>query len=310
MTVGSRLARLQGDLIRAEADARLAVELSARSFPMLLPFSLAVLVMALSARGDLDTAREVLTEHDAWGDVPPTTPGATLLLARMELQHALRDSAAAAADVDRLRDFVDARGGYPHLWVPDVIEVLLDAGRVDEASALAEQHHQAAELWQLPVDRAEALRCLARVRGGNDVDLLEQAAALLDEGASPLIRTKVLRDLGAALRRANRRSDARGPLLEALDLASRMRSQRLVDDITAELAAAGMHPRRSAQTGVDAMTASEHRIAALAATGLSNPEIAQTLFITRKTVEKHLASTFRKLGIASRTDLAGALDPA
>jgi DNA-binding NarL/FixJ family response regulator len=87
-----------------------------------------------------------------------------------------------------------------------------------------------------------------------------------------------------------------------------MRSQRLVDEITAELAAAGMHPRRAAQTGVDALTASEHRIATLASTGLSNPEIAQTLFITRKTVEKHLASTFRKLGIASRTDLAGALD--
>jgi DNA-binding NarL/FixJ family response regulator len=310
MTVGSRLARLQGDLIRAETDARLAVRLSAQSFPMLLPNSLAVLVMALSTRGDLETARDVLTEHDAWGDVPPTTPGATLLLARAELQHALRNSAAAAAEVDRMQGFVQARGDYPQLWVPDIVEVLTGAGRVDEALALAEQHHQAAELWQLPVDRAEALRCLARVRGGNDVDLLEQAAALLDEGASPLIRTKVLRDLGAALRRANRRSDARGPLLEALDLASRMRSQRLVDDITAELAAAGMHPRRSAQTGVDAMTASEHRIAALAATGLSNPEIAQTLFITRKTVEKHLASTFRKLGIASRTDLAGALDPA
>ena len=310
VTVGSRLARLQGDLIRAEADARLAVQLSAQSYPMLLPFSLAVLVMALTTRGDLESARDLLTEHDAWADVPPTTPGATLLLARAELLHALREPDAAVAEVDRMQGFVEARGGYPHLWVPDIVEVLAGAGRVDESLALAEKHCRAAERWQLPVDRAEALRCLARAQGGNDVDLLEQAAALLDEGTSPLIRTKVLRDLGAALRRMNRRSDARGPLLDALDLATRMRSQRLAEEISSELAAAGIHPRRSAQTGVDALTASEHRIATLASTGLSNPEIAQTLFITRKTVEKHLASTFRKLGIASRTELAAALHPA
>jgi DNA-binding CsgD family transcriptional regulator len=58
---------------------------------------------------------------------------------------------------------------------------------------------------------------------------------------------------------------------------------------------------------VDALTASERRIAGLAADGLSNPEIAQALFVTRKTVEAHLANAYGKLGIRSRTELPQAL---
>jgi DNA-binding NarL/FixJ family response regulator len=62
------------------------------------------------------------------------------------------------------------------------------------------------------------------------------------------------------------------------------------------------------RTGVDSLTPSELRIARLAADGLTNPQIAQELFVARKTVEKHLASIFAKLGIASRTELHAALE--
>jgi DNA-binding CsgD family transcriptional regulator len=58
---------------------------------------------------------------------------------------------------------------------------------------------------------------------------------------------------------------------------------------------------------VDALTASERRIAAMAADGLSNPEIAQSLFITKKTVESHLGNAYRKLGIHARAELLRAL---
>lgn len=307
LALGSRLARLRGDLVRAENDGRLAVELSARSFPMLLPMSLAVLVMALTTRGDLVAASEVLTEHSAWGEMPPTTPGAMLLLARAGLHVELRQPAEAAADLDRMRGFLQNRGDYPCSWVPEIVRVLTATGREADAVIKAEDHVARAEQWGLPTDHVEAMRCLAQVRGGNDLDLLEEACRHLHVVASPLVRAKVLRDLGAALRRANRRSEARQPLLEALDLASRMQSPSLVEDVRTELAAAGVRPRREAQTGVDALTASEQRIAALAADGLSNPEIAQSLFITRKTVEKHLASAYRKLGINARSELSSAL---
>ncbi len=74
-----------------------------------------------------------------------------------------------------------------------------------------------------------------------------------------------------------------------------------------ELYAAGARPRTSALGGVDALTASERRVAAFAAEGQSNRDIAQALFVTPKTVEVHLSNAYRKLGIRSRRDLAGAL---
>jgi DNA-binding CsgD family transcriptional regulator len=60
---------------------------------------------------------------------------------------------------------------------------------------------------------------------------------------------------------------------------------------------------RFSKTGLDALTASERRVAQLAADGMSNKEIAQTLFVTIKTVEVHLSSAYRKLGISSRGQL-------
>jgi DNA-binding CsgD family transcriptional regulator len=75
-----------------------------------------------------------------------------------------------------------------------------------------------------------------------------------------------------------------------------------------ELAATGARPRRVMLTGVESLTASERRVAQLAARALSNPEIAQALFVTRKTVEKHLSNVYTKLGVRSREELPAALE--
>jgi DNA-binding CsgD family transcriptional regulator len=70
-----------------------------------------------------------------------------------------------------------------------------------------------------------------------------------------------------------------------------------------ELAASGVRMRRPALSGAEALTPSERRVAELAARGLSNPEIAQTLFVTRKTVEMHLGHVYAKLGVSGRDEL-------
>jgi DNA-binding CsgD family transcriptional regulator len=62
-------------------------------------------------------------------------------------------------------------------------------------------------------------------------------------------------------------------------------------------------------SGVDSLTASERKVAQMAAGGLSNPEIAQALFVTRKTVEKHLGNVYMKLNLGSRSELPDALAP-
>src|SRR5262245_40714992 len=81
----------------------------------------------------------------------------------------------------------------------------------------------------------------------------------------------------------------------------------LSEEAHEELIASGARPRRLVRSGADALTPSERRIAALAAEGLSNREIAQSLFVTLRTVEMHLSNAFRKLDISSRTQLPAAL---
>ncbi|HEV2811929.1 MAG TPA: helix-turn-helix transcriptional regulator, partial [Solirubrobacteraceae bacterium] len=99
----------------------------------------------------------------------------------------------------------------------------------------------------------------------------------------------------------------REPLRHALAAADACEALPLAERARQELGAAGARPRRPRVTGVESLTASERRIASLAAEGLSNPEIAQALFVTTKTVEAHLSNVYRKLEIPSRKELGSAL---
>jgi DNA-binding CsgD family transcriptional regulator len=134
--------------------------------------------------------------------------------------------------------------------------------------------------------------------------LLEQAVDMLAESPAQLEHVRALVDLGAALRRVNHRAAARTPLRRALELADRDGMRLLGGRARHELHAAGARPRRSALTGTDSLTPAEHKVAMLAVQGHSNPQIAQQLYITRRTVETHLTHVFQKLDIATRADLA------
>jgi ATP/maltotriose-dependent transcriptional regulator MalT len=97
------------------------------------------------------------------------------------------------------------------------------------------------------------------------------------------------------------------PLHVGLDLAHRCGAERLAQRAAAELRAAGARPRRAVLTGLEALTASERRVAELATGGMSNPEIAQALFVTLNTVETHLRYVYQKLSISTRGQLPAAL---
>jgi DNA-binding CsgD family transcriptional regulator len=109
--------------------------------------------------------------------------------------------------------------------------------------------------------------------------------------------------LGAALRRAGRPIEARDPLRVAVDLAHRCGATALEEQALTELRATGARPRRRLTSGPGALTPSERRITELAAAGRLNREIAEQLVVTLATVEYHLRNAYRKLGIASRTEL-------
>jgi DNA-binding NarL/FixJ family response regulator len=179
---------------------------------------------------------------------------------------------------------------------------------VHEARAAAERVLSEAHRWGTPRAIGMALRAAGLVESGKrGIELLSEAVAVLEASPARLEYARGLLDLGAALRRANRAVAARDPLRRALDVADACGSPPLVERIRHELRAAGARPRRPRLLGAEALTASERRIAAMAAEGLSNREIAQALFITKKTVESHLSNAYRKLGIRSRTELTAAL---
>ena len=162
--------------------------------------------------------------------------------------------------------------------------------------------------WGTPRAVGMALHAAGLADGGpRGLELLHDAATLLEDSPARLEYARAATDLGAALRRANRRVDAREPLRRALDVANTCGAPPLAARITYELRAAGGRPRRERLTGAGSLTASERRVAEMAADGLSNPEIAQALFVSKKTVETHLGSVFRKLDITSRTRLPAAL---
>lgn len=117
----------------------------------------------------------------------------------------------------------------------------------------------------------------------------------------------MLTDLGRLHRRAGRRVACREPLRRALDLAHRCGALALECFAHDELLASGARPRSAVLSGFEALTPSERRIAELAANGLTNREIAETLFLTRNTVQWHLRHICRKLGADSRAALSAQL---
>jgi DNA-binding CsgD family transcriptional regulator len=180
----------------------------------------------------------------------------------------------------------------------------------ERARALANSELSDARRVRRPRAIGIALRRLALVEQGDaGIELLHEADAVLRGSIATLEHARALVELGSALRRANQRAAAREPLREGLDLAHRCGATRLAERAHTELRATGARPRRQMLTGRDALTPSEQRIAELAACGMSNPAIAQSLFVTTKTIENQLGRVYKKLAITSRTELPDALRP-
>lgn len=196
-------------------------------------------------------------------------------------------------------------------WRTDAATILLATGQRKKALELAEEAVELASSLGAPRCLGQAMRVRAQAIADADDRLkaLDQAAAVLSTSGAELEHAHALVELGSNLRRRGQRVAAREHLSRARELAHRAAAEPLAERARLELLAAGGRPRRLALSGADALTVSERRVAELAASGYSNPEIAQRLFVGTKTVETHLSHVFRKLGVGSRTDLSDALNP-
>jgi DNA-binding CsgD family transcriptional regulator len=257
-------------------------------------------------RGKLAEARELL---DPAGVEDPQTDGyrhllrfwCELLLAEGRYDEAL----AVAEDLSTRLPFIVNPGWAP--WRSLKAQALDGLGRTDEAVAFAEEELANARLFGAPGMVGAALGLVGRLKREAGLAELTEAAELLEGTNARYDLARTLLALGGALRRARRPTDARDPLRRALDLADQCGADGLAEATRAELHAAGARPRTTALGGVESLTASERRVAELAAGGQSNREIAQTLYVTPKTVEVHLSNAYRKLGIRSRQELPRSL---
>jgi DNA-binding CsgD family transcriptional regulator len=302
----------QGRLDEAISDAEQVIDAERYGWCHFLPAAYGTLVSLHVDRGELQAASDVaarldITEYAGTAMLAPwhAALGRLALVARREdlaLEHfdAWRDAVAG------VRNPASYAG-----WRSASARALTALGRGAEASALAAEELALARHFGAPRAISVALREVARTGAGGDLEepiaLLTEAVAIAGASEARLEHCRALLELGTVLRRAGRRTEAGRALGEAVELARACGARLIQERAEAELEVAGTRVQRAARRGADALSPSERRVVGLAIEGLSNRQIAEALFVTRKAVEWHLGNAYRKLDVRSRGELAGAL---
>lgn len=234
-----------------------------------------------------------------------------MLVARAQVHAAASRTSEALADArEAARRSAERGTAFIFIGLCWSTALALHAAGAPSDEAVEEAHRELAVARRFGCPSVEGIAILVLgIAAGGDEALarFEEAARRLEQSPRRLDYARALVELGSALRRSNRRSAAREPLTRGMEIAHRCGAAPLAERAREELRACGARPRKFVVSGVDALTASERRVARMAAEGLTNTQIAQALFVTRKTVETHLGHIYRKLDIASRGELAGAL---
>ena len=297
-----------GDLRGAEEDLQPIERVAFQDAAALQPYWRGYLAELLLERGELAEAQRLVEFRPAVAQ-----QGHLLNFFRVRglvafhagsPEQALTDLRAAG---DRARSLRIENPAFAP-WRSEAALALHRLGRLQEARELAHEELELSQRWGTARTIGISLRALGLVEGGRTGERrLREAVDVLAHSPARLEYARALVDLGAALRRANSRSEARQLLRQGIELAHRCGANALVALANEELAATGAHARTILLSGLDALTASERRVAHMAAEELSNKEIAQALFVTVKTVEQHLGRVYRKLDISSRRQLGAAL---
>jgi DNA-binding CsgD family transcriptional regulator len=299
----------RGDLVAAESDIGRFKELITWQTAYL--YSGAFQAEIAREKGDLELAAALIAESGMPDELPANGHLTFFQLARARVRHEQRRYEEAIRELNLLGENMERlqiAGSAFHDWRTDLALVLHSADRRKEALPYALEAVDRAREWGAPPALGTALRALGLVEGGTSGEkLLRESVAVLEGSQARLEYAKSLVELGAALRRGNRRSDAREFLRLGVELAHRLGAAALAERAQTELAATGARPRRLMLSGVDSLTPSERRVAEMAADNMTNKDIAQALFVTPKTVEVHLSSVYRKLEISSRGQLPDVL---
>jgi DNA-binding CsgD family transcriptional regulator/tetratricopeptide (TPR) repeat protein len=273
-----------------------------------LGFTLDVLTECLVERGDLDEAGGLLARHGFGDGHPLARPEQHRLAhARGRLRLARRDAGAALAD------FLTCGGQHDDGTGPAVAGpwrgyaalAHLRLGRPDEAARFAERELAMARRWGTPYVLGNALVTTAECLPGSRRELLEEAVALLEPSPCRYTLAAAVTALGETVL-AGEHERGVELLYRGFELATACEGAPVLGQARALLRGAGLRPKRP-RTGAAALTARERQILEFALRGLSNGEIADLHFLTRRTVEQHLTRGYRKLGITGRSELTDEL---
>jgi DNA-binding CsgD family transcriptional regulator len=269
---------------------------------------LAVAIVVDIERGALETAAELSGRGDALGISEDGIYVPDYLVARGRLRIAQGQVEAGVADLMWSGERLEAlHACWPGDWKAFAAPALASVGRTETAMRLAREQLATARRNGAPRGLGLSLRLAAAVAGEERLALLQEAVAVLEDSPARLELAHALTDLGAALSGAQRRREGRDALRRAIELADDCGALVLGERARAELQAGPGRRARIEVTGPRALTAAEWRVCRQAAEGHTNREVAQALFVTEKTVERHLSSAYHKLGIRSRFQLSAAI---
>jgi DNA-binding CsgD family transcriptional regulator len=298
----------QGSLYDAQIDAETGLLLVEEPH-FVMSQLLAVAISVHVERGDLDTADELARRGDALGIAEDRAFVDEYLVARGRLRIAQGRVEEGVADLVWCGERLEALGvRWLTPWRAFAAPALASLGETQTASRLAREQLALARRAGTPGALGLSLRAAALAVGGDErLPLLEEAVSVLERSAARLELAHALADLGAELSRARRRREGREAQRRAMQLAAERGATALADRARAELQAGPGRRARMDLTGPGALTAAEWRVCRQVAEGHTNREVAQALFVTEKTVERHLSSAYQKLGIRSRFQLSAAI---
>ena len=258
-------------------------------------------------RGETGAARGYLTAADPHAGRIGHRLITSLALARSldrEQDGALAEAVAELTDVfsgnvEEVEDIEDL--------FPDAVRLATETGELSTAQSLASQAAALAAEPEIPHRQANALYCRGLL--DHDGPRLLAAAERYDEAGRPLLRAKALEAAAGYFVDADDRSRARAAFTAAVEVYAALDAAADVARVQATFRAHGIRrgphaKHRRAQSGWDSLTATEIKIAAFVEEGLSNPEIAARLLLSRRTVATHVSHILKKLDVNSRIDIA------
>jgi len=302
------IALARGSLNDAQVEAETGL-LLVREPHFVVQKLLAVAMVVHIERGELDAAAGLARRGEAIGTAEDLTYVSDFLTARGQLRIAQGQLEEGVADLLWCGQRTVAAGVlWPSTWRAHASPALAALGDRPMAVRLAREQLVVAQRSGAHGALGMSLRAAAQAIGGDEaLSLLQEAVPVLEGSPARLELAHAFADLGTALSRSGRRTEGRDAQRRAVKLARQCGAVALADSAMAGLHAGPGRRARMELTGPSALTAAEWRVCRQAAEGQTNREVAQALFVTEKTIERHLSSAYQKLGIRSRFQLASAI---